>query len=152
MRRRRSVDGRTGGRGPARLGAPWLVLVAVALAACGGSLPASGSDVPTGSPPAGPSLGAASEGLCAALAALPDAASAERAFVNQAHDALHALAAAPSLDRSASARVLEAMDRVEQDFDAAAGGAGLGADLEALHSAADDALGALGIQVTPCGP
>ncbi len=65
---------------------------------------------------------------------------------------MHALAAVPGLARSVSARVLEAMDVVEGDFRASVGEGTLGADLETLRSAADDALRALGMEVPRCGP
>jgi hypothetical protein len=99
-------------------------------------------------PPAG--LGAAAGGVCLAQAALPDLGAAERAFTNQAHDAVHALAAAPALDRTLAGHLLEAMEQVEADFDAGAGAAELGADLAELRAAAEAALTALDEAVPPC--
>lgn len=127
--------------------AAWVAIpLSAFLAACS---PAGGtSPTPTASQA---DLTAAASGLCDALAALPDAAAADRAFTNVAHDALHALAAAPGLDRTLAAPVLEAMERVETDFDTPSDVAMLSADLGALHDAAGDALEALGKDVTPCG-
>jgi hypothetical protein len=94
-------------------------------------------------------LEAASLGLCAAVAALPDPSAVERVFTNEAHGALHSLAAAPGLDRADAARVLEAMEQVEADFPAA-DVARLASDLAALHAWTDEALRALGIEVPAC--
>lgn len=127
--------------------APWVTLpLALLLVACS---PAGGtSPTPRASQA---DLTAAASGVCEALAALPDAAAADRAFTNVAHDALHALAAAPGLDRTLAAPVLEAMERVETDFDAPSDVAALAADLGDLHDAAGNALEALGTDVAPCG-
>jgi len=81
---------------------------------------------------------------------LPDVSAAERAFTNLAHEALHGLAAAPRLDRSMSARVLEAMEKVEADFSQSPDVAVLTADLAELQGAADAALKALGVEVPAC--
>jgi hypothetical protein len=124
------------------LSAAWVTLL---LAAC--SPIASGSTVPSHS-----TLGlpASSSGLCATIAALPDVSAAERAFTNLAHEALHTLAAEPRLDRAMSARVLEAMQKVEADFGQAPELPVLTDDLEALHASAGAALQALGVEVPPC--
>jgi hypothetical protein len=95
-------------------------------------------------------LSASSVGVCEAIAALPDPAAAERAFTNVAHDALHGLAGDPRLSRSMSARVLEAMQRVEADFSRSADVATLSGDLAELHTSADSALEALGEEVPAC--
>ena len=95
-------------------------------------------------------LQAASVGICAAVAALPDASAAERVFTNQAHGALHSLAAAPGLDREDAARLLEAMEQLETDFADATDQAQLGSDLVALQASADEALRALAIEVPAC--
>jgi hypothetical protein len=109
---------------------------------------------PTGgtsaSMPAG-DLTAASSGLCLAIAALPDATAAQRTFENVAHAALHALAAAPGLDRSTAAAVLESMQRVEGDFGTIATRKTLTADLQDLTQKADTALRAIGQSPPPCG-
>lgn len=86
------------------------------------------------------------------MGVLPDVAAARTAFVNEAHDELHALAAAPGLDRSAAAHVLEAMDAVERDFSGSPAAAALAGDLATLRSAADDALTSLGVEVPACAP
>ncbi|HEY8636833.1 MAG TPA: hypothetical protein VIL81_06165 [Candidatus Limnocylindrales bacterium] len=102
--------------------------------------------------PGGTALGlsASSTGVCRALVALPDLSAAERAFTNLAHDALHGLAADPRLGRSISARVLEAMQKVEADFDRSPDVGVLTEDLAELHAAADAALQGLGEEVPVC--
>ena len=120
--------------------------LALLLAACSSSSP---TVVPAASAAAA-GLEAASSGLCAAIAALPDPAEVERTFTNQAHEALHSLAAAPGLDRSDAARVLEGMEQVETDFSGGADAGVLATDLMALHVSADEALRALQIEVPAC--
>jgi hypothetical protein len=91
-----------------------------------------------------------SSGVCAAIAALPDRSASERAFSNLAHDALHGLAAEPGLSRALSARLLEAMERVEADFRRATDVAALSTDLGELQASTDAALQALDRQVPAC--
>lgn len=122
------------------------VAVLLLLAACSSPSPAA---TPAASASA-TGLEAASAGLCAAIAALPDAAEVERTFTNEAHEALHSLAAAPGLDRADAARVLEGMQQVETDFSTGADADALGTDLTALHASADEALRALEIEVPGC--
>ena len=128
--------------------APWrwiLLSIALVLSACSPAGAGSGT-------PGQPSLGlsASSAGVCQAIAALPDTSAAERAFTNMAHDALHGLAGDPRLSRSMSARVLEAMQRVEADFSRTPDVAVLSGDLAELHASADSALQALGEEVSAC--
>jgi hypothetical protein len=106
----------------------------------------------TSATPSQPALGlaASSSGVCQAIAALPDASAAERTFTNLAHDALHVLAADPRLDRSTSARLLEAKEKVEADFSQSADVAVLADDLAELQTAADAALQAIGVEVPAC--
>jgi hypothetical protein len=125
-----------------RPGAVWIVLVATA---CSPTAGASGTLGPTGS-----GLTESSSGVCQAIRALPDAAAADRAFINVAHQALHGLAADNRLDRPMSARVLETMQRVEADFSGATDAPSLGRDLAALQAAADAALRAIGEEVPAC--
>lgn len=115
--------------------------LALVIAACNSAASQPGS--PTG-------LSAASSGVCDAIAALPDASLAKRAFTNRAHDALHALAGDPRLDRGLAAALLESMLRVEDDIAGAAGAQALSNDLAALHDAANAALAALGEDVPAC--
>jgi hypothetical protein len=124
-----------------RPGAVWIVLVATACS------PAAGASATLG--PTGSALTASSSGVCEAIVALPDAAAAERAFINVAHQALHGLAADIRLDRPTSARVLETMQRVEADF-SGTDAPSLGRDLAALRVAADSALSAIGEEVPAC--
>jgi hypothetical protein len=126
-----------------RFGAMSMALVL--LSAC---LPLAGA-------PASPSQGAlglltASSGLCETIAALPDVSAAERTFTNRAHEALHALAADPRLDRSVSARLLEAMEKVHTEFSQASDAALLTQDLDQLHASADAALAVLGMEAPAC--
>jgi hypothetical protein len=129
-------------RMPWRSTAIWITLV---LSACS----------PVASPTATPGqsalgLPASSSGVCQAIAALPDLAAAERVFTNLAHEALHGLAADHRLDRSLSAPILEAMQKVEADFRRTADVVVLADDLAELHVSADAALQALGEQVPAC--
>ncbi len=114
-----------------------------------------GACSPVASPSASPGqpalgLAASSSGVCEAIAALPDLPAARRAFTDLAHEPLHGLAGEPRLDRSLSAGVLEAMERVEADFSQAPDVTVLADDLAELHRSADAALGALGVGVPVC--
>jgi hypothetical protein len=120
----------------------WIALV---LSAC--SPGASGPAVPS---QAAIGFAASSAGVCQAIDALPDVTAAERAFTNVAHEALHGLAADPRLSRSVSARVLEAMQKVEADFSGSTGASALREDLAALQVSTDEALRALGQAVPAC--
>jgi len=122
------------------------VAAGVVLAGCG--TPPSPAAT---SPSTSGDLTAASSGLCLAIAALPDPAAAQRAFVNTAHAALHSLAAAPGLERRLAAEVLESMQRVEGDFATIATRKTLTADLQDLSDKADAALRAIGQAPPPCG-
>lgn len=115
------------------------------LSAC---LPAANASATPSQPGLG--LSASSSGVCQAIAALPDLSAAEHAFINLAHAALHGLAADPRQDRSMSAHVLEAMQKVETDFRQSPDVAVLTHDLAELHAAADAALQALGVEVPAC--
>jgi hypothetical protein len=125
-----------------RPGAAWIALF---LAACS---PGASASAVLGQPGSG--LTASSSGVCEAIVALPDAAAAQRVFINLAHQALHDLAADNRLDRPLSARVLETMQRVEADFSGAMDAPSLGRDLAALRVAADAALSAIGEEVPAC--
>ncbi|MEA2538009.1 MAG: hypothetical protein QOF11_2243 [Chloroflexota bacterium] len=130
------------------LGRPWrlaLVGFSLMLAACS---PAGDATATPSQPQLG--LSASASGVCAAILALPDRVAAERAFVNVAHQALHGLAADPRLDRTRSARVLEAMQKVEADFSRPADATELTADLTELRSSTDAALQAIGVEVPAC--
>jgi hypothetical protein len=127
---------------------PWRSIIAsitLVLSACSTTGTVSGTP---NQPGLGPS--ASSSGVCKAIVALPDLPAAERAFTNLAHDALHELAAEPRLSRSMSARVLEAMNKVEADFSRSPDVAVLSADLAELHASADSALQELGQEVPAC--
>jgi hypothetical protein len=123
--------------------AAWIVLLL--LGAC----------APVSIAPATPSrpvldLAASSAGVCQAIVALPDVSASRLAFTNLAHDALHGLAADPLLARATSARVLEAMQRVEADFSGSPDLVALTDDLAELDASTDMALQALGEEVPAC--
>ena len=124
-------------------------LITLLLAAC---LPAASLSATPGASATAPGLSASSAGLCRAIAALPSASLAERAFTNVAHEALHVLAADSRIDRTLRARILEAMERVEADFSAPADPAVLADDLADLQGSADEALRSVDVQVPPCVP
>jgi hypothetical protein len=129
---------------------PWrstIAVITLVLSAC--SPVASGT---AGSSPRLVGLSASSTGVCQAIVALPDLSAAERAFNNLAHAALHGLAADPRLERALSARVLEAMARVEADFSRSADAATMTEDLTELRMSADAALRALGLDAPSCVP
>jgi hypothetical protein len=125
-----------------RSSAAWIALVLIACSP-GANAPAVPGQATIG-------LAASSAGVCQAIDALPDVPAAERAFTNVAHEALHGLAANPRLSRSMSARVLEAMQKVETDFSGSTGASALRDDLAELQVSADAALGALGEEVPAC--
>ncbi len=93
-----------------------------------------------------------SAGLCHAIAGLPDPATVKRTFTNEAHDGLHRLAADGRLTAPMTARVLEAMQRVETDLGASPPPPAISGDLIELKAAADAALQALGVEMSTCGP
>ncbi len=123
-----------------------LGLAVLGLAAC----------APTGQPSTSPAAGnqellRASRGVCDALRTLPtDRAAAVLAFWNEAHAALHSLAAADGLDRTTEGSVLESMGRVEYDINSGAPAERLAPDLGALLTAADTALSSLHIDPPAC--
>ncbi len=87
--------------------------------------------------------------LCDALRT-GDPAAAAASFTRRIHTPLHELAAnAETVDRAATARLLEAKQRVEADLE---GGDQTGAlrDLAVLEPLVRDALSATGISTTPC--
>ena len=128
-------------RTPWRSTALWVTLM---LGACS---PAAG----VSATPSQPELGMpASSGVCQSIAALPDRSAAKRVFTNLAHDALHRLAADARLGRAMSARVLEAMEKVEADLGRSPDVAPLRDDLVQLHTSLDAALQALGVEVPAC--
>ena len=90
-------------------------------------------------------FGDARDGVCEALeeAQAGRSLAARRVFVNRSHGPLHELAAATSgRDREVSARLLEAKQRVERDFEE--GNDSLGADLAELGAAAGEAITVVG--------
>lgn len=137
-----------GRHGPLRTSVAATALAAV-LVGCGAA--PSGSGAPASGDAAGDptGLGAAATGVCDTVAQLPDVAAAERTFTNEAHDALHALAAVEGLNSGIAAAVLVSMSRVHADFSGAAEQS-LADDLHDLHTAADNALLALGTEVPAC--
>ena len=132
-------------RRPSVLWRSTAVWIALVLSAC-----SPGANTSSTSSQTAIGLAASSAGVCQALDALPDVTAAERAFTNVAHEALHGLAADPRLSRSVSARVLEAMQKVEADFSGSTGASALRDDLAELKVSTDAALGTLGEEVPAC--
>jgi hypothetical protein len=121
----------------------WITLLslvcAVALAACGSDRGAGGD------------LGTALDGLCQArlLAARGLTRDAEMEFVDRSHEYLHQLARETAeTDREASARLLEAKQRVEQAFAEPPEPEALAGLLEELRRRTAEAAG---VGVPPCG-
>jgi hypothetical protein len=128
-------------------GPPAIVGIGLLVGACGIG--------PEGATTGSPTLIAqddVSVGLCHAIAGLPDPATVKRTFANEAHDGLHRLAADGRLTAPMTARVLEAMQRVEADLGASPPPPAISGDLVDLKAAADAALQALGVEMSTCGP
>ena len=123
-----------------------LLLPVLALTACGDGISADGSE------PSLEALRGTATAVCSSLDIVAtDPSSAVAIFQNDAHDGLHALAAAPALDRSAAARLLEAKARVEEAISASAPSQQLRHDLVELSAATENALAALGLEPPACG-
>jgi hypothetical protein len=115
-----------------------LGVVALLLAACGTESVA------------GSSAADAAIGVCAAREALPDRDASVDAFRNQAHEALHALAATPGLDRAVAADLLTAKVRVESAILDDAPAEELTTDLLGLDVALGNAAADLGLAIPAC--
>ena len=128
------------------------VLGIVAVAAAVGAF--AGSDDGPSGPGDGPSFTAARDGLCQAADAARsgDALAARAVFFDRSHQPLHELAAAAQeRDRAATARLLEAKERVESGLDRP--GTTLAQDLETLAVATGRAMAATGARDPgPCRP
>ena len=123
-----------------------LVLPVLALTACGAGISADGTE------PSGEALRATATAVCSSLDIVAaDPSSAVAVFQNDAHDGLHALAAAPALDRSDAARLLEAKARVEGAISGGAPSQDLREDLAELVAATEAALADLGLKPESCG-
>lgn len=126
-------------------GRPALLLPLLALTACGAGIS------PEGSEPSGDALRATGTAVCSSLDLVAtDSSSAVAIFQNDAHDGLHALAAVPGLDRSATARLLEAKARVEEAISADASSPALREDLVELAAATEAAMADLGLKSESC--
>lgn len=124
-----------------------LALLALLLAACGGS---SGSGTKTvtvgGEQVTVARLVDAHAGLCEA-AGRP--ATARALFFDRAHEAIHTVArGVEDVDRAQAAALLEAKEKVEAELDKPP--LTLGADLMALADAYRTSLGRLAITAPPC--
>ena len=109
-----------------------LVLPVLALTACGAGVSADGSET------SGEALRATATAVCSSLNVVAtDPSSAVAIFQNDAHDGLHALAAAPALDRSDAARLLEAKARIEEAISGDAPSRDLRQDLVELVAATE---------------
>jgi hypothetical protein len=137
-------------RAPVALAAALLALATAGCAASGPAGPAPAAAVA----PADQPLVDAVAALCVARKQATSTVPAARAtFYDRSHDAMHALARrTESVDRPATARLLEAKNNVEQDFLYPRTWERLGDDLARLDDAARAALGVLRIS-TPaaCG-
>jgi hypothetical protein len=128
-------------------------LVALAAAGCGASGP-DGPGPAAAVAPADQPLFDAVAALCDARKQAASAVPAARGiFYDRSHDAMHELARrAEAVDRTATARLLEAKNKVEQDFLYPRTWERLGSDLAILDEAARSALGVLRIGApVPCG-
>lgn len=115
------------------------------------SLAVSGCASGAGAPAAGSvDLMRAHTGVCRALRPPADRSATIAAFQDEAHDALHALAAAAGLRRSLAADLLETKARVEADIERGASLAQLRADLAALLASVEAALADLGREASAC--
>lgn len=143
-----------------RIARPLFALaLALSLAACGSS---GGGSEPT-PPPSGPSgsLGVVTaEDATTAVAGLcemrnedaVDLAKANGVFYDRVHERLHTIAAAAEeRDRIASATLLEAKEKVEEDLRSDDVPDSFVADLDALIAAARTALDVIGLSTPGCG-
>jgi hypothetical protein len=93
----------------------------------------------------------AATGLCHAIGLVADDRDgAVRAFTDEAHLALHALASDQRLQRSLAAELLQAKYAVEADLSAGASGQPLYDDLLTLYQATVAALDDIGAQIPAC--
>ena len=91
-------------------------------------------------------------GLCdAAEQAATDVTGAETTFQNKSHDGLHLVAKGlQDIDRTASATLLEAKEKVESDFSKKAPGTQVAADLRSLSDVLKSSLARFNVTVDAC--
>jgi len=128
---------------------PFLVVLALLLAACGGD-----ADEPAPSPTAAAVDREATDGAVLALCELAGVDGVEEAdaiFHDRAHETLHEIAdAAEDVDRPAAGDLLAAKQVVEADLLESELPATFSADVVALIDATGVALGALGLEPAAC--
>ena len=141
-----------------RLSAPLAVVVTAAIApgaACGsGKTPApvvvamAGQTVPTAR------LLTIAAGICdAARQAGSNIDAARQTFFGQSHDGIHLIARGlDDVDRGASARLLEAKQKVEADFQSPPPGARIAADLRTLAAVTRSSLARFKVNAETCPP
>lgn len=93
-------------------------------------------------------------GLCeAARQVTTDTDGARQTFFGQSHEGLHLIARGlEETDRAASARLLEAKQRVEADFSAPPPGPQVAADLRQLAEITRSSLDRFDVEVAACSP
>ena len=135
---------------------PALLLLALGTAACDGS---GGGRSPSSQPPVAGSLGpftasdarAVVSGVCDMRDPAMGLDRANTVFFEQVHDRLHVLAAAVEpIDRTVSADLFEAKEKVELDLDDDALPASYPGDVTSLLGAVDAALDTAGLPATGC--
>jgi ABC-type glycerol-3-phosphate transport system substrate-binding protein len=137
-------------RGPAaaRLALLLALVVAVALAGCGGDVGTDGER--TASPVSRRQAALAVTALCAMRTAEDHEEAMER-FENDAHATLHAVGdAVRERDAALAGRLLRAKSRVESRLATGASPDAMRPDVEALADATVAALGELGVDVPAC--
>ena len=123
-----------------------IAIALLALAGCGAASTGSSASASNAE-----DLLRASSGVCHAITQLPgDVPGSVRAFQDEAHDVLHALAAIPSLNRGMAAQVLVTMSQVESDIASGPTAQSLRDHLDELLLATDSALKALGQTPPDC--
>lgn len=97
-------------------------------------------------------LQAIAAGLCEAAAQAPtDVSAAEKTFQGKSHDGLHLIARGlQTVDRPASATLLEAKEKVESDFSNHAAGSQVAADLRSLSEVTKTSLARFNVAVDAC--
>ncbi len=94
---------------------------------------------------------AAVDGLCGALTSAQEPEASQQAFYDRSHMTLHEIAAElQSVDRAATAALLEAKNRVESDYRAGASPSELEADLSRLITSTVEGLRAMDVESPGC--
>ncbi|MGZ8599926.1 MAG: hypothetical protein ACXWXQ_11160 [Actinomycetota bacterium] len=127
-----------------------LLVLALALAACGSDDGGDAEPSPASGSVTQDAVEGAVLGLCEVVAAT-DFDVANATFQDRSHQTLHAVAgAAEDVDRAAAGDLLSAKQRVEADLAGAGLPAGFSGDVEALLGATRAALAAIGLEAPAC--